>query len=234
MSDAPKNEAEIKEELGQGFAPDSELLSNLGKIALTPVNIRAVFIMLTRIHYSDPDHYGSLKPKLSPFIWSKDKKIRTLHIDYDYNFDPQNLDLRPAIFIGTSDIDYRKVAVDNAHSQSEDKASEMYAKIASTNVILRHIGKTPDESFALGDLTAQFYLGMRKMLQERLKVSAFDVVRLMSSKPFERQSQQADQQFIVDLVLNLQYNAAWLVIREGHRLKTVSYAQSLADFSLTG
>ncbi len=69
------------------------------------------------------------------------------------------------------------------------------------------------------------------MLQERLKVSSFEVIKLMSSKPFERTSQQADQEFIVDLLMNLQYNAAWMTMREGHRIKTVTYAQSLEDFS---
>lgn len=230
----PDGTSDTEAKLAQGFAPDSLLLENLSKIALTPVNIRGIFIMLTRIHFSDPDNYGAMKSKLGNFVWHKDPKVKTLHVDYDYNYDPQKLDLRPAVFVGTSDINYRKVVIDNQQAQTEDRSGENFVKIGATNIIIRHIGKTPDESWALGDLSAQFFLGVRKMLQERLRVSEFEVLRLMASKPFERSTQQADQQFIVDLIMNLQYNAGWLVIREGHRIKTVTYEQSLADFSANG
>lgn len=229
---APRSQADIEKELGQGAAAESTLLEQLETIALTPLTIRRIFILLTRLHYSDPDHFGNMRPKLEKFVWNSDPKLRGIHIDFDYNYDPSNVDLRPAVFIGTSDIDFRKMVVNNQHSQTDDRSGETYVKEGGTNIILRHIGKTPDESWALGDLTAQFYMGITKMLQERLKVSSFEVVKLMASKPFERKAQEADAQFIVDLIMNLQYNAAWLTTREGHRIKTVTYAQSLADFSV--
>lgn len=213
--------------------PDALLLDQIGNIALNPVTVRGIFLMLTRIHWSNPDHYGALKPKMQGIVWNKDAKLRTLGVDYDFNFDPQKLDQRPAIYVGTSDFDFLKVVVDNRRGQAEDNSSEDYTKIASTNVIIRHIGKTPDESWQMADLTAQFFMGMRKLIQERLKVHAFEVVKMVASRPFERATQQADQQFIVDLILNLQYNAAWLIVREGHRLKTVTYKQSLDDYSAT-
>jgi hypothetical protein len=229
----PPSQADLDKELGQGSAADSTLLEELATVALTPVTIRKIFILLTRLHYSDPDHFGSLKPKLSKFVWNADIKLRGIHVDFDYNYDPNNTDLRPAVFVGTSDIDFQKVAVNNQQSQTDDRSGEIYVKRAGTNIILRHIGKTPDETWALADMTSQFYMGITKMLQERLKVSSFEVVKLMGSKPFERKSQEADSQFIVDLIMNLQYNAAWLTTREGHRIKTITYAQSLADFTVS-
>lgn len=210
---------------------DDLLLEAIGNVALTPVTIRGIFLMFTRIHWSNPDHYGALKPKLQGLVWDRDSKTRTLLIDYDYNYDPAKVDQRPAIFVGTSDFDFLKLVVDNRRSQTEDNSGEDYVKNASTNIIIRHIGKTPDESWQMADLTAQFFLGMRKLIQERLKVHAFEVAKMIASRPFERSTQQADQQFIVDLILNLQYNAVWLIVREGHRLKTVTYKQSLDDYS---
>ena len=210
---------------------DDLLLDQLDKIAMSPNAIRGIFLMLTRIHWSDAEHYGSMRSKIGKFIWSRDDRLRTLFIDFDYNYDPSNLDKRPAIFVGTSDLSYRKVAIDHLRTRSEDRATDDYVMVASTNIIIRHIGKTPDESWAMGDLTGQFFLGMRKMLQERLKVHAFDIAQLMASKPFEAPSQKADQQFIVDLIMNLQFNAVWLSTREGHRLKTVRMRQT-ADFTM--
>ena len=224
--------AKVQEALGQGFAPDSTMLETLHRVALTPITIRRIFLLLTRIHYSDSDNYGAYKPKLEQFVWAKDDTKRKLHIDFDYDYDPLKLDKRPAIFVGTSDFDFKQVVIDNQKNQTEDRGGEEFVKQASTNIIIRHIGKTADESWSLGDLSAQYYLGIRKMLQERLKVSKLEVFKLIASKPFERTTQQADQQFIVDLLINLQYNAAWLTMREGHRIKTVTYAQSLADFAL--
>jgi len=223
---------QIEETLGKGFAPDSLLLENLKNIALTPVTIRGLFILLTRLHYSDPDHYGKLKSKLQNFVWAKEAKDRTVLVDYDYNFDSARLDLRPAIFVGTSDFDFKKVVVANQISQTDDRSGELFGKIASTNIIIRHIGKTPDESWALGDLTTQFYMGITKLLQERLKPQSFEVVSLKGSRPFEHKEQEADQNFMVDLIMNFQYNAAWLVVREGHRIKKVTYQQSLADYTV--
>lgn len=211
--------------------PDDLLLERLSQIALTPLTIRSIFLMLTRIHWSDPDNFGSLKPKLVNFVWSRDEKQRTVNIDYDYNYDENVMSQRPSIFVGTSDFDFLRVVVDNRRGISEDRSTEDYVKLASTNIILRHIGKTPDESWTMADLTTQFFLGMRKMLQEQLKVHAFEATKLVASKPFERAANQANSQFIVDLLLSLQYNAAWLIVREGHRLKTVTYKQCLAEFS---
>jgi hypothetical protein len=201
--------------------PDELLLDRLSHVGLNPITIRGIFLMMTRIHWSDPDNYGPMKLKLGKFVWSKDTTKSTLFIDYDYNYNPESMDKRPAIFVGTSDFEFRKVAVDNMRSRSEDRATDDYVMIASTNIIIRHIGKTPDESWAMGDLTSQFFLGMRKLLQDRLKVHGFDVTKLMASRPFEAPSQKADQQFLVDLLMALQFNSVWMITREGHRLKTV-------------
>lgn len=211
--------------------PDELLLTRMGQIALTPVTIRGIFLMLTRLHWSDPNYYGASKAKLGTLIWSKDQKVRTLLVDYDYNYDPARSDLRPAIYTGTADYDFRRVVSDNRHSQTDDRAAESYGMISSTNIIIRHIGATPDESLAMADLTGQFFLGMRKLIQEALKVHGFEVIKIAASKPFERAPASADQQFMVDLIMNLQYNAVWLIWREGHRLKTVTYQQSLDELT---
>jgi hypothetical protein len=211
--------------------PDELLLAKLQQIALTPVTIRGIFLLLTRLHWSDPNFYGSAKSRLGTLYWAKEEKERTLLVDYDYNFDPARSDKRPAIYVGTADFDFRRAVIDNRHSQTEDRAGEQYAMLGGTNVIIRHIGSTPDESLAMADLTGQFFLGMRKLIQESLKVHSFEVVKIAASKPFERAPQAADQQFMVDLILNLQYNAVWLIWREGHRIKTVTYKQSLDELT---
>ncbi len=224
-------DVKTKAELEKGAAADSGLLEGLSDLILTPVSLRKIFILLTRVHYSDSEHYGELKPQFEKFIWSKEETKRTLHIDFDYNFDPAKVDRRPALFVGTSDFTFTQKVIDNMHSQTEDRAGTQYVMMTAVDVIIRHIGKTPDEALALGDMTCQFFNGMRKMLQERMKFSQVNVGKLMTSRPFDRSSNQADQQFMVDLLINLQYNSAWLTFREGHRIKTAKFEQ-LAAYSL--
>ena len=208
---------------------DKLLLEALDNIALTPLFIRKIFLMLVRVHYSDANHYGPYAEKFKNYVWSN-RQDNIFTIDYDYNFDPLKTDKRPAIYIGTSDIEFRKIVIDNLNSQSPSRDGDLSIKIANTNIVVRHIGKSADESWALGDMTCQFFMGMRKLLQERLRqrVTAFEIVKLTASKPFDRSPQQADQQFTVDLIMDFSYNAAWMTLREGHRIKTVTFEQRAA------
>jgi hypothetical protein len=214
------------------FSDDQLLLDSLNNIALTPMFIRRIFLMLVRVHYSDANHYGAYSKQLQSYVWST-RPDNIFTIEYDFNFDPTKTDKRPAIYVGTSDIEFRKVVIDNLNSQSLSRDADLSIKIAETNIVVRHIGKSADESWALGDLTCQFFLGMRKLLQERLRqrVTAFEIVKLTASKPFDRSPQQADQQFTVDLIMNFSYNASWMTLREGHRIKTVTFGQRV-DFDL--
>lgn len=210
--------------------PDQLLIDRLRSQIFTPRTVRSVFLMLTRLHWSDPENYGLAKVKLGKLVWHREATARTLHIDLDYNYDVNSKSPRPAIFVGTNDYLFSKVAMDNRETLSEDNADDNYIKIAATQVIVRHLGTTPDETLEMADLTSQFFLGMRKLIQERLNVYAFEVARLITARPFDRNPAQADQQFMADLIMDLQYSQAWTITREGHRLKRVTVQQVMQEF----
>jgi hypothetical protein len=207
-----------------------QLIDELSRLVLTPVTIRRIFLLLTRLHYSTNENYGILKEKLKDFTWNpKDGK---LHIDYDYNYDPAQLDKRPAIFVGRDDIQYTKVVTGDHSGHSEDRSGEQFTKTAKTSVILRHIAKSPDESETLADLSSQFFMGITPMIRDSLqgKILEYEVIGLKSSRPFERTSQQADQHFMSDLIIGLAYNSIWMTSFESHRIKTITFKESLAEF----
>lgn len=205
----------------------------IGTVQLTPVTLRSIFLLLTRLHYSDPENYGLLKKKFANYIWSKDEKTRTLHIDFDYNYDAKNLERRPAIFVGLDDINFSKTSIGNHGSFTEDRSGESFVKTANTLIIFRHVSKSPDESLALADMTAQFYLGITPMIRDTMntRVLQYEVTSIKSSRPFEKQSQEADQDFISDVIVAFSYNAVWLTKIESHRIKRITYEQSLAELS---
>ena len=108
------------------------LLASFANLILGPVSLRRVFLLLTRLHYSDSAHYGEFKERMSEFIWSKDDTKRKLFIDYDYNFRPTDLEQRPAIFVGTDAISYRRVVIDNQRAVKEDNSGVSSSYIAET------------------------------------------------------------------------------------------------------
>jgi hypothetical protein len=203
----------------------------VGRLVLTPVTLRRVFVLLTRLHYSDPANYGEFSKRFENFIWSADPKIRQLHIDYDYNYNPAAIDRRPAIYVGTDDLEYRKTVLDNHNQCTPDRSGELKNKVAVTKIIIRHIGATADETLAMADLSAQFFMGIGSMMKDALgqRLMEYEVVGVKSSRPFEKSGEQADQNFIADLLISFAYNAVWLIKYESHRIKTITLEQSIAE-----
>lgn len=209
------------------------LLESFGNLILGPVSLRRVFLLLTRLHYSDPAHYGEYTRNLSQFVWSPDDSKRTLFIDYDYNYRPTKLEQRPAVFVGLNDFGYRRVALDNARSVIEDNSGTSSSYIAETSLIIRHISLTPDEALALGEMTAVFFAGIRQLLKTRMKLHSFDLAQLNSTKVFMRQAEEPDQQFVCDTIMKVSFVFDWTTLWESHRVKTVSLTEAVVAYSQT-
>lgn len=209
-------------EINPATNPNMTLLEYIRNyMELSPVPLRGLFLLLTRMHWANANNYIGRRQKLT-MVWNKDPKLSSLVIDYDYNYDPKKTDRVPAIFVGTDDFNFEQRTVDAQVSQSESRNSEKFMTLEATNIIIRHIGKSSEETLLMGDQTMRFYQGSRKLLQESLGVSRFMPVKLMASRTFNRSPQDADQQFVVDLILNLQYTSPWSIVREGHLIKTVT------------
>ena len=207
-----------------------DFFREIAKLELTPVTIRRIVLLLVRLHYSTSKNFGKLSEQMKDYVWNEDPLKRKLQTDYDYNYDAKNLDKKPAIYIGLDDIDYKKTVLENHNKFSYDLSGQHLIKTASTKIIIRHVGTSADEALTLENLTAQFFLGIQPMIRETLpQVLEYEVLRSTSSKPFERTSTQALQEFISDTILAFSYNSAWMVSFESHRIKTISFSQCLAE-----
>jgi len=208
-------------------------LQNLARITLTPVTIRRIFLLLTRLHYSTPDNYGVLKPKFERYVWHKETKLSTVHVEFDYKYNPAALDDRPSIWVGLDDINFKKVVLNNEGKPTETRSGQGSIKVASTAIIVRHVSKSADEVLALADLSCQFFMGIQPMIRDALGqlVLEYDVMTCKSSRPFEKTSQQADQHFVSDLIIAFSYNHTWMTEFESHRIKTITFKQSIDSLS---
>lgn len=203
---------------------ESQLLRDISGLQMTPFNIRRIFLLLTRLHYSNSSHYGDAKQQeqFRNYTWDQDPTKSGIKIDFDYHYNPETLDKFPAIFVGTDDYAFKPLAVDNYHSTDLYNAGEVKARRGETAVIIRHVSSTPDEALQLGDLSYQFFSGIDILMRETLKLVRYEVPQLKTAKPFLAQKTEADQQFSVDLLIQIAFNATWLIVRESHVIKSIS------------
>lgn len=204
----------------------------MGELAMGPVMLRRVFLILTRVHFSSPEHYGPFKEKLNNFIWTPQPATCTLKIENDFIYSPKVTDTTPAIFVGVGDIGYSKRVQDAHKGVNEDRSGKEQINTGVAAIILRHRAGQADECLRLAEQSYSYYCGIRPLLMNRMKFQTFDVESLRSTKPFARTPDQADQQFLVDLVMNLSFSASWTTFTESHRIKTISFNEAIANYDI--
>lgn len=201
--------------------PAENVFTDIAKVRITPTTARRIFLLLTRSHFSDPAHYGTVKEKLKNYVYSDDPAKCTLFIDLDYEYDATKLDRRPAIFVGTDDFSYNQIVTNNSSGNTADNSGENFNVNGKTRIIIRHIAASPDDALQLGEQTHDFFNGIRKLIQQHIRPKQYLVDSQQTSKPFERAGQQADQQFISDVTIALQFDDAWTTLVESHRVKNI-------------
>lgn len=207
-----------------------KLVDMLKTLPPNQYTFRRIFLLMTRMLYADPNNYGSLADRFSRFIWSKDKKLSTLEVESDFSYDPANLDTVPSIYVGCGAITYATSVINNQAGSNPDRSASEHQRNASCPVKLTHITKSPDEVQQLGDLTAQYYLGMQTLFQTRMNIRSYEVAMLTEVRPVKTSNEKADKQFSVDLIINLGFNASWLTFTESSRIKTMTFGQTLQNF----
>lgn len=205
-------------------------LDQLSHQMLNIAMARRVFLLLTRAHFSDPSHYGHLAGPLNQCRWSADSAVCTLPVEYDFDYDPAKTDRRPAVFVGCGDVTMSRKVIDNSSKVTADGKGEEFANVGSYPVIIRHIGKTPDESLLLADLSFQFFLGIRKLMKEKAQLRLFEVAGVNTTRPFERTGEKTDKTFIADVKLLVECNMSWLIVRESHVIKRFGFAELITKF----
>lgn len=208
------------------------LLEHCANFALGPVSLRRVFLLMTRIHFSDANNYGPQKEALANFVWHKDANLRKLNIELDYIFDAKRADLFPGVYVGVGDIDYKQKVTDNRDSSTEDRSGTNRVMEGATTIILRHASQQPDECLQLAELSFGFYTGIREMLMDKMRLSSMDVRRLSTPRFFTPDSStEADRKFCADIIMGISFNASWTTFCESHRIKTITFGQTINEFA---
>ena len=205
-------------------------LDAFATMPLGVTNLRRIFLLLTRLHYSDSKNYGVMEDQLKDFVWSKDPAKSKLFVGLDYVFDPNKTDQFPGIFVGVGDLDFKQEVIDNREGFTDDRSGEHGVLKGATMLIIRHASLTPDEALALADLSFGYYTGIRSMLMQRMKLKAFTINKLSTPRFFNVDgADKADKKYYADLLMGISYDAAWTTFTQSHRIKKITLGQMLTE-----
>lgn len=195
-------------------------LEELKETSLDVVQLRRIFLMLTREHFSDADNYYRVE-EMAPLIYHEEPAKRTLDIDLDYVYDFKEADKKPAIYVGTGPVQFAKQVLDNYETASEDGAVRYHTSRGSMQIGLSHIATEADVALQLGVQSLHFFAGIRHLLMGALpNILQYEVLQLT-------QPQLTDpakiRNFQVDLQLSLLFNTDWATYLEGHRISDILF-----------
>lgn len=198
---------------------DSELLRlrHCMDEPLNGSNLRSIFLLLTRSHFSSPKNHGLLESSIGCFVYDDDPAKRTLDIELSHNFIPNKSVKVPAIYVGMDQgTTFSKVDFNNHLQFNEDNSGWHTGKLATTAVAFIHLAPTLDQALLMAESSTAFFMGVRDNLKTKLNLSSFDIVSLSPAALIEK---SPTTYFRVDLQCALSFNFVVSVNLESHRLK---------------
>ena len=202
------------------FGDQDSKLQELKETSLDLVQLRRIFLMLTREHFSDAANYYRVE-EMAPIVYHEEPAKRTLDIDLDYIYDANEVEKKPSIYVGTGPVQFAKQVVDNYETASEDGSIRYHTTRGSVQIGLSHIATEADVALQLGVQSLHFFAGIRHLLMGALpNVLQYEILQLT-------QPQLTDpgkiRNFQVDLQISLLFNTDWATYMEGHRISDVLF-----------
>lgn len=185
---------------------------------LDVINMRRIFLLLMRLHYSDAANYGDYSQDLSGMTWDESEKSPML-IDllYLYNWDRPSP--RPAVYVGFKDYVFKPSGINSEAGSNEDGSQTYQTKIVTTRLVLRHVAPGGDLAQLMAENSISFLEGVRPMLLSRLRHSG--LMKLDANvigEPVLREK-SPDRHFTVDAAGELAFNFVITTNLESHRIK---------------
>lgn len=180
-------------------------------------NLRTVFLLLTRAHYSDSKNFGYLEDQLKCLKWSEDKSEATIEVSPSQNYDMNRDNKQPAIYVGMDrPFEFAKLDLSSKQSNIPDNSGYFSGHVVRASIGFIHVFETVDQALLAADCTASFFIGIKQSLKERLNLSSFEPISISPPALIEKSPERF---FRVDVTFALAFNYNVLVNIESHRLK---------------
>lgn len=180
-------------------------------------NLRTIFLLLTRAHYSDPKNFGYLEEQMKCFTWNPNHAESQLEIDPTYNYDINRDNRKPGIYVGLDQpSQFKKLDLVSKQANLTDNSGYFNGHLLTTAVGILHVFETADQALLAADCTASFFIGIKESLRNRLNLNSFEPISISAPVLVEKNPERF---FRVDVTFALAFNYNVLVNIESHRLK---------------
>jgi len=180
-------------------------------------NLRTIFLLMTRAHYSDSKNFGYLEEQLKCAVWNSDHSKSALEIDPSYQYDINRDNRKPGIYVGVDQpCQFSKVDLAARQGNIPDNSGFFSGQLLRTAVSFIHVFESADQALLAADCTASFFVGIKESLRNKLNLSSFEPISISPPALIEKAPERF---FRVDVIFGISFNYSVLVNIESHRLK---------------
>jgi hypothetical protein len=187
---------------------------------MTIVNMRRIFLLMMRVHWSDSAHFGFFEEFLECDTYNYENPNEGLTVDLRETFNPENTDRFPGVFVGFyNGFTFEKKAIDDFHSRSDDRARTHRVKRSTGRLVVSHIHTSADIALSMAEIDAEFLFGIREALFNYLPIKGFDVTNI--GEPV-KVGESPQRFYRVEVVAELTADFAVTTNIESHRIKKIA------------
>ncbi len=180
-------------------------------------NLRTIFLLMTRAHYSDSKNFGYLEEQLKCVVWDPDHSKSPLEIDPTYQYDINRDNRKPGIYVGVDQpSQFSKIDLNSRQGNLEDNSGFFSGQLLKTAISFIHVFESPDQALLAADCTTSFFVGIKEALRSKLNLSSFEPISISAPAAIEKAPERF---FRVDSTFGIAFNYSVLVNIESHRLK---------------
>ena len=186
---------------------------------LDMVLMRRIFLLLTRIHWSDGNNHYQEDVNFDCLEYSDDPQESKLAVELTDVYDEDDTDNFPGIFVGFKNgYKLSKLMLNYDSSGSDDNSVERKLVSWKGQLALKHVHKSSDTATAMADSSFVFMMAVRETLMQHFPVRQMDFVGV--SDPQKLDPEKSNRFFKVDLIIDIEFTVTVNINMESHRLKT--------------
>lgn len=180
-------------------------------------NLRTIFLLMTRAHYSDPKNFGYLEEQLKCMVWTPEHSKSALEIDPSYQYDINRDNRKPGIYVGVDQpCQFSKIDLNARQGNIPDNSGFFSGQLLRTAISFIHVFESADQALLAADCTTSFFVGIKESLRNKLNLSSFEPISISPPALIEKTPERF---FRVDATFGISFNYSVLVNIESHRLK---------------
>lgn len=179
--------------------------------------LRRVFILLARLHYSDPSNYGPMQKAMKQYTYAPEGKKGTVNITLEELESVAQEDFFPAIQVAIEDVSFDRNVLGDVSGNDGERGLT-----AKTALSIHHCSQAADEAAQLAGLTAVFFAGIGPVIQKQLNLLTFIPARITKPVKVDSSAQQSFRLYRSTFQATIAFDYSWVTQLESHLIRTAT------------